>query len=69
MKLNKKIRNLRHSFAVDDVIQTVISDMADEAVSLEAENDAWRQAGEDAIKQLGTIVGLTSITALLTDKE
>jgi len=40
-----------------------------ENAALKRENEAWRQAGEDAIKQLGTIVGLMSITALLTAEE
>ena len=40
-----------------------------ENATLKRENEAWRQAGEDAIKQLGTIVGLMSITALLTAEE
>ena len=44
-------------------------DLLAENAKLKRENEAWRQAGEDAIKQLGTIVGLMSITALLTAEE
>ena len=40
-----------------------------ENAALKRENEAWRQAGEAAIKQLGTLVGLMSITALLTAEE
>ena len=40
-----------------------------ENATLKRENEAWRQAGEDAVKQLGAIVGLMGITALLTAEE
>ena len=46
-----------------------IAQLEAENAALKRENEAWRQAGEDAIKQLGTIVGLMSITALLTAEE
>jgi hypothetical protein len=41
------------------------SDLPKVATQLKAENEAWREAGEDAVKQLGSIVGLMGITALL----
>ena len=78
MKLSEKMNR-----AIDDKKSTffalpasTVSIWASEVAQLEAdnaalkrENEAWRQAGEDAIKQLGTIVGLMSITALLTAEE
>ena len=36
---------------------------------LKAENEAWKRAGEDAVKQLGSIVGLMGITTLLTEED
>jgi hypothetical protein len=58
MKLSERILQLLSFHNEDD-------DLAIEVAQLEAENKAWRQAGEDAVKQLGSIVGLMDITALL----
>ena len=52
-----------------DILRSALLESETENAALKRENEAWRQAGEDAIKQLGTIVGLMSITALLTAEE
>ena len=63
----KCIAYLRKALDGDDAGQYSVSVIEDDFVKLKAENEAWKRAGEDAVKQLGSIVGLMGITALLTE--
>ncbi len=65
MKLSERIRNLRHHFAVDDVAQTIISDVANEVAQLEAEDRQLRRIIEVNAPDVDVEYNLSKL-ALLT---